>query len=219
LNCCRVRSCGRGAFICDFVEGQAGIGVDGILPGKGLPPLDRDIDEAWLKLDRVGPPADALRRQNGRAGSAETVEHDVAATGNPTSSRLDAVKLQRHLTLAIRLLPPAALRAVQYFLITFGPVAVTIFADVGKLDARYTSSRPRVYQASAEAFDLKPSECMMVSASGHDADTAGAAAAGLRTASVARPDELGPGTVTSTPGVPVDIIAKDLNDLADKLGA
>lgn len=79
--------------------------------------------------------------------------------------------------------------------------------------------RPRVYQASAEAFDLNPSECMMVSASGHDADTAGAAAAGLRTASVARPDEFGPGTVSSTPGVPVDIIAKDLNDLADKLGA
>jgi len=79
--------------------------------------------------------------------------------------------------------------------------------------------RPRVYQASAEAFDLKPSECMMVSAAAHDGDTEGAAKAGLRTATVARPDEFGPGSASSTPKVPVDIIAKDLNDLADKLRA
>jgi len=79
--------------------------------------------------------------------------------------------------------------------------------------------RPRVYQASAEAFDLKPNECMMVSAAAHNDDTAGAAKAGLRTATVARPDEFGPGSRPSTPNVPVDIIAKDLNDLADKLGA
>jgi 2-haloacid dehalogenase len=79
--------------------------------------------------------------------------------------------------------------------------------------------RPRVYQASAEAFDLKPSECMMVSAASHNDDTAGAISAGLRTAAIARPDEFGPGSRPSTPNVPVDIIAKDLNDLADKLGA
>lgn len=79
--------------------------------------------------------------------------------------------------------------------------------------------RPRVYQASSEAFDLKPSECMMVSAAAHDSDTAGATKAGLRTATVARPDEFGPGSGPSSPKVPVDIIAKDLNDLADKLGA
>jgi 2-haloacid dehalogenase len=60
---------------------------------------------------------------------------------------------------------------------------------------------------------------MMVSAAAHDGDTEGAAKAGLRTATVARPDEFGPGSAASTPKVPVDIIAKDLNDLADKLGA
>ncbi len=79
--------------------------------------------------------------------------------------------------------------------------------------------KARVYQASAEAFDLKPSECMMVSAAAHNGDMAGAAKAGLRVAAVARPDEFGPGKSSSTPKVPVDIIAKDLNDLADKLGA
>ena len=53
----------------------------------------------------------------------------------------------------------------------------------------------------------------------HDGDTAGAANAGLRTATVSRPDEFGPGSSSPTPKVPVDIIAGDLNDLADKLGA
>ena len=79
--------------------------------------------------------------------------------------------------------------------------------------------KSRVYQAGAEALGLKPNECMMVSAAAHDGDTAGAANAGLRTATVSRPDEFGPGKSSSTPKVPVDIIAKDLNDLADKLGA
>jgi 2-haloacid dehalogenase len=79
--------------------------------------------------------------------------------------------------------------------------------------------KARVYQASAEAFDLKPSECMMVSAAEHDGDTEGAAKAGLRTAAVSRPDEWGPGKSSPTPKVPVDILAKDFNDLADKLGA
>jgi 2-haloacid dehalogenase len=76
-----------------------------------------------------------------------------------------------------------------------------------------------VYQASAEAFDLKPSECMMVSAAAHNGDIAGAAKAGLRTGTVSRPDEFGPGKSAATPSIPVDIMAKDLNDLADKLGA
>jgi 2-haloacid dehalogenase len=79
--------------------------------------------------------------------------------------------------------------------------------------------KPRVYQAAAEALGLKPSECMMVSAAAHDFDTAGAANAGLRTATVSRPDEFGPGSSSPTPKVPADIIARDLNDLADKLGA
>ncbi|MFI5399415.1 MAG: haloacid dehalogenase type II [Candidatus Binatia bacterium] len=79
--------------------------------------------------------------------------------------------------------------------------------------------KPRVYQASAEAFDLKPSECMMVSAAAHTDDIVGATKAGLRTAAIARPDEFGPGSRPSVPKVPADIVASNLNDLADKLGA
>jgi len=79
--------------------------------------------------------------------------------------------------------------------------------------------KPRVYIAAAEAFDLPAGECMMVSAAAHTGDLAGAAAAGLRTASVARPDEFGPGTGATVPKTPVDIAANNLNALADKLGA
>jgi 2-haloacid dehalogenase len=79
--------------------------------------------------------------------------------------------------------------------------------------------KPRVYLAAAEAFDLPPGECMMVSAAAHPGDIAGAAAAGLRTASVARPDEFGPGTGATVPEVPVDIAANNLDELADRLGA
>ena len=77
--------------------------------------------------------------------------------------------------------------------------------------------KPRVYLAACEAFDLKPAECMMVAA--HSNDLAAAAACGLRTGHVARPDEHGPGTGERAPTVKVDVAGKDLSDLADKLGA
>jgi 2-haloacid dehalogenase len=77
--------------------------------------------------------------------------------------------------------------------------------------------KPRVYLAACEAFDLAPAQCMMVAS--HSNDLAAAAACGLRTAHIARPDEKGPGKGESAPTVPVDIAARDLLDLADKLGA
>ncbi len=56
---------------------------------------------------------------------------------------------------------------------------------------------------------------MMVAA--HSSDLAAAARLGFRTAHIARPDESGPGLGESAPDVPVDIAAKDLGDLADRL--
>jgi 2-haloacid dehalogenase len=76
--------------------------------------------------------------------------------------------------------------------------------------------KPRVYLAAAEAFDYVPAQCMMVAA--HSYDLKAAAALGLRTAHIARPDESGPGTGEGEPSVPVDIAAADLGDLADQLG-
>jgi len=53
----------------------------------------------------------------------------------------------------------------------------------------------------------------------HSSDLAAAAALGLRTAHIARPDEDGPGRSEGAPSVPVDIAAKDLEDLAAQLAA
>jgi 2-haloacid dehalogenase len=75
--------------------------------------------------------------------------------------------------------------------------------------------KPRVYLAAAEAFDLQPGDCMMVAA--HSSDLAAAAATGLRTAHVARPDEKGKGRGEGAPSVGVDVTAKDLGDLEGKL--
>jgi 2-haloacid dehalogenase len=77
--------------------------------------------------------------------------------------------------------------------------------------------KPRVYLAACEAFDLKPAHCMMVAA--HSNDLAAAAACGLRTAHTARPGEYGPGRGEPAPTVAVDVAAKDLADLADRLEA
>jgi 2-haloacid dehalogenase len=76
--------------------------------------------------------------------------------------------------------------------------------------------KPRVYLAACEAFDLKPAQCMMVAA--HSSDLAAAAACGLRTGHIARPNEHGPGTGETAPSVPVDVAGVDLIDLATKLG-
>jgi 2-haloacid dehalogenase len=76
--------------------------------------------------------------------------------------------------------------------------------------------KPRVYLASAEALDLRPDQCVMVAA--HSSDLAAAAACGLRTAHVARPDEYGLGTGETGPTVPVDVTAANLSDLADQFG-
>jgi len=77
--------------------------------------------------------------------------------------------------------------------------------------------KPRVYLAAAEAFDLKPGACTMVAA--HSSDLAAAAALGLRTAHVARPNEHGPGRGETAPSVPVDFAVKSLGELAEKLGS
>jgi 2-haloacid dehalogenase len=76
--------------------------------------------------------------------------------------------------------------------------------------------KSRVYLAAAAAFDLPPEACMMVAA--HSNDLAAAAALGLRTAHVARPNEKGAGRGEGAPTVPVDFAVKSLEELAGKLG-
>jgi 2-haloacid dehalogenase len=77
--------------------------------------------------------------------------------------------------------------------------------------------KPRVYLSACEAFDLAPADCMMVAA--HSSDLAAAAACGLRTAHIARPNERGSGKGEAVSKVPVDYAATSLQDLAAQLGA
>jgi 2-haloacid dehalogenase len=77
--------------------------------------------------------------------------------------------------------------------------------------------KPRVYLAACEAFDLAPADCVMVAA--HSSDLAAAAACGLGTAHLARPNERGPGNGEAVPKVPVDYAATSLQDLAGQLCA
>jgi 2-haloacid dehalogenase len=89
-------------------------------------------------------------------------------------------------------------------------------AILGSEIAQSFKPKPQVYLATAEALNLQPREVMMVAA--HSDDLKSAASNGLRTAHVARPQEI-PGVSESGPRVPVDIAAHDMVDLADKLGA
>ena len=89
-------------------------------------------------------------------------------------------------------------------------------AILGAEIARDYKPKPAVYLAAAAAFDCEPNETMMVAA--HSADLAAAAATGLRTAFIARPDEHGEGKGESRASVPVDLSAASLTALADQLG-
>jgi len=75
-----------------------------------------------------------------------------------------------------------------------------------------------VYEMAARLLGLAPEQLMMVAA--HVDDLVGARNAGFRTAFVSRPLEHGPrGHVETIAQGSVDIIATDLIDLAEKLGA
>ena len=89
-------------------------------------------------------------------------------------------------------------------------------AILGAEFARDYKPKAVVYLSAAAAFDLKPEQVLMVAA--HSSDLAAAAAAGLRTAFIARPDEQGPGRGESVASVAVDWAARDLLDLAAQLG-
>ena len=105
---------------------------------------------------------------------------------------------------------------------------IALMADIGRRNnlpwdailgseiARDFKPSPRVYLAAVEALNLTPREVMMVAA--HSDDLRSAASNGLRTAHVARPQEI-PGVSESAPRVPVDVAARSMEDLADKLGA
>ncbi|MDP9009390.1 MAG: haloacid dehalogenase type II [Pseudomonadota bacterium] len=88
-------------------------------------------------------------------------------------------------------------------------------AILGADHARDFKPKAAVYAAAADAFGLTPAECMMCAA--HGSDLEAAAAAGLRTAFIARPEER-PGLSDSGPKMTVDISCCTALDLATQLG-
>ena len=89
-------------------------------------------------------------------------------------------------------------------------------AVLGSEIAQDFKPKPRVYLGSAEALNLKPGECMMVAA--HSDDLKAAASVGLRTGHVGRSGEGGPGTGEMRPKYAFDVVAKDFEDFAGKMG-
>ena len=86
-------------------------------------------------------------------------------------------------------------------------------AILGAELARDYKPSPVVYRAAAAALGLAPEETLMVAA--HSSDLAAAAAAGLRTAFVARPDEKGLGLGEAAPSTSVDFSVRSILELAD----
>ena len=75
---------------------------------------------------------------------------------------------------------------------------------------------PIAYQKPAEFLGLDPGEIMLAAA--HNGDLAGARAAGLATAFIARPHEGGPGQDANlAPAADWDLIASSITDLASQL--
>ena len=84
--------------------------------------------------------------------------------------------------------------------------------------ARHYKPDREVYQSAADILDLRPAEVMMVAA--HSGDLRAAKEVGLATAFVTRPLEYGPnGKPDLKAAIPVDISARDFNDLASQMGA
>jgi 2-haloacid dehalogenase len=84
-------------------------------------------------------------------------------------------------------------------------------------NARCYKPRPEVYRTAISLLGLRPEEVMMVAA--HNYDLAAARREGMATAFVPRPLELGPGQKTDLePEAAWDVVAKDFEDLAARLG-
>ena len=90
-------------------------------------------------------------------------------------------------------------------------------AILGAEVAQAYKPQPEAYLRTADILGLAPREVCLVAA--HNGDLAAARRCGLATAFVTRPLEHGPGQTTDLePSEPWDVVARDFQDLAAKLG-
>jgi len=143
-------------------------------------------------------------------------------------SELDNLTLTWHRLDAWRDVPGGLARLRRRFLIA--PVSngnIALMSDLARRNdfrwdailgadlAKDFKPKSALYLAAADAFNLKPNECMMCAA--HGSDLKAAADNGLRTAFIARPEER-PGLGESAPSISVDILSRSTEDLATQLG-
>lgn len=90
-------------------------------------------------------------------------------------------------------------------------------AILGAEVARHYKPQPEAYRMTAEYLGLRPEQCMLVAA--HNGDLVAAGRVGFRTAFIARPTEYGPHQTRDVKAEhAVDVVAKDMVDLAVQLG-
>ena len=182
-------------------------------------PAMEDVRAGRLPFSKL----DVLHRRNLERILPEFGVHGLA------DETLRALNLAWHVLPAWPEVPGALARLKPRFLLA--PVSngnISLMVDIARANdlpwdailgaeiAGDYKPKPRVYLAAAEALDVAPERCIMVAA--HSSDLAAAAACGLKTAHVARPDEHGPGRGESAPTVPVDITVANLSELADQFG-
>jgi 2-haloacid dehalogenase len=166
---------------------------------------------------------DVLHRRN-----LDRVLHDFGLDDVPEATRAE-LNLAWHRLDAWPDVGPGLLRLRRRFRIA--PCSngnISLMADLARRNgwhwdailgaelARDYKPKPAVYLSAAAAFDCEPAQTLMVAA--HSSDLAAAAAAGLRTAFIARPDEHGPGHGEHCASGAVDLSAASLTALADQLG-
>lgn len=90
-------------------------------------------------------------------------------------------------------------------------------AILGAEVAQAYKPTPEAYLRTAEVLMLEPAQVCLVAA--HNGDLAAARRCGLRTAFIPRPTEHGPGQATDLrPESDWDVVATDMEDLAERLG-
>lgn len=116
----------------------------------------------------------------------------------------------------------------KYILVTLSNGNISLLANMAKhsglpwdvilsseLAGHYKPDK-EVYLKASALLDLEPREIMMVAAHRYDLDAA--TELGFMTAYLSRPLEFGPdGETDEADDMPYDIVAKDMNDLAEKL--
>lgn len=116
----------------------------------------------------------------------------------------------------------------KYTLVTLSNGNISLLANMAKHSglpwdvilsselAKHYKPDKEVYLMAASLLDLEPDEILMVAAHRYDLDAA--EELGFRTAYLSRPFEFGPkGKTDEADNMPYDIIATDMNDLAEKL--